>query len=103
MMKARRNLTVGLIVVLVVVGMFAVRRRASRRAAGMEGPGYRTATVIRGDVALSVSATGVLEPLTTVDVKANVSGEVMVLAVDVGEVVKKGHAHQVKEGVVGCG
>jgi len=51
---------------------------------------YETAKVERGDVVQTVSATGVLQPLTTVDVKSKAGGQVTLLAVDIGSVVKAG-------------
>lgn len=51
---------------------------------------YRTAPVERRDVVVSVSGVGVLEPLTTVEVKANVAGEIVELAVDRGDYVSAG-------------
>mgnify|MGYP005837246923 CR=1 FL=1 len=53
-------------------------------------PIIETARVERGSVVRSVSATGTLQPLTTIDVKSNAAGRVDVLAVDVGSVVKPG-------------
>lgn len=51
---------------------------------------YRTAKVTRGDVIRSFTATGVLQPLTTVDVKSKAGGEVVRLAVEEGDYVRKG-------------
>src|SRR5690606_26018873 len=48
------------------------------------------AAVERRDIVITVTATGTLEPLTTVDVKSNVAGEITELAVDRGDVVKQG-------------
>lgn len=50
----------------------------------------RTAKVDRGTVTSSVSANGVLQPLTTVEVKSNVGGQIIKLAVDEGDTVKAG-------------
>lgn len=50
----------------------------------------RTATVERGTVTSSVSANGVLQPLTTVEVKSNVGGQIVKLAVDEGDIVQPG-------------
>ncbi len=61
-----------------------------RRRAKQNEDGYRTAAVERRDVVVSVTAVGVLEPLTTVDVKANVAGEIVELAVDRGDYVSAG-------------
>jgi len=51
---------------------------------------YRTQPAMRGDATLSITATGVLQPLTTVDVKSKAGGEVVKLAVDEGTEVEPG-------------
>ena len=51
---------------------------------------YETAIVERGDIHDTVTATGVLQPLTEVDVKSNVGGEIVDLLVDLGDFVRKG-------------
>jgi HlyD family secretion protein len=57
---------------------------------GLDDITYRTAEVERGDVVQSFSATGVLQPLTIVDVKSKAGGEVVNLAVEEGTLLKKG-------------
>lgn len=57
---------------------------------GLEDVTYRTAEVERGDIVQSFSATGVLQPLTVVDVKSKAGGEVVRLAVEEGSVLRKG-------------
>src|SRR5439155_2843315 len=80
-----------IIVVAALAAAFAVVKvTLSSRTAKAKGPEIRTAKVERGDVVSSVSATGVLQALTTVDVKSNAGGEVKELKVDVGTHVKKG-------------
>lgn len=51
---------------------------------------YRTMTVERSDLQKTVSATGQVQPLTTVDIKSRAGGEVKKLAVEVGTLVKPG-------------
>lgn len=51
---------------------------------------YRTEKVTRGTLTLSITSSGVLQPLTMVDVKSKAGGEVVVMAVTEGSVVKKG-------------
>ncbi|MGQ9456074.1 MAG: efflux RND transporter periplasmic adaptor subunit [Armatimonadota bacterium] len=68
--------------------VFAVVVLARRN--GGERPIIRTDVVRRGTVTVSVSANGVLEPLTTVEVRSNVGGQVIELTVDEGEYVKAG-------------
>lgn len=51
---------------------------------------YRTAPIERGDATLSFTATGILQPLTSVDVKSKAGGEVVQMAVEEGTEVKHG-------------
>ena len=55
-----------------------------------EAPRYRTAQVERGPIVASVSATGTLNPVTSVQVGTQVSGQVKELFVDFNTPVKKG-------------
>jgi HlyD family secretion protein len=71
--------------VLIVI-VFAVRAKQSGKA-DVE---IQTANVTRGTVLSSVSGNGTLQPLTTVEVKSNVGGQVVELAVDEGDVVRAG-------------
>jgi HlyD family secretion protein len=50
----------------------------------------RTAIVERGDLVVSISASGVIQPVEKVEVKSKASGEIIVLAVQEGDVVKRG-------------
>ncbi len=51
---------------------------------------YKTAPVEKSDLRQVVSATGVVQPFTVVDIKSRAGGEVKTLAVDVGTRVKAG-------------
>jgi HlyD family secretion protein len=78
-----------------IVGAAAVALAAAgfwiyRRAEAHEAPAYRYATVERGDVKASVSATGTLSAVTTVQVGTQVSGQVAQLYVDFNDHVHKG-------------
>lgn len=53
-------------------------------------PQVTTAAVTRGDILLSVGATGTLEALTTVQVGTQVSGTVLSLGADYNSIVRKG-------------
>jgi HlyD family secretion protein len=53
-------------------------------------PAFGTARVERGDVAMTISATGKLQALTTVQVGTQVSGTVSDIYVDFNSVVRKG-------------
>jgi HlyD family secretion protein len=52
------------------------------------GPIYDTATAERRTIEVSVSSSGVVEPLAVVDVKSKASGEVLDVRVEVGDVVQ---------------
>ncbi len=62
----------------------------TKRKKNGEEPPPVTVQVERRDIVVSVAATGDLEPLTTVDVKANVAGEIVELVVDRGDPVSRG-------------
>ncbi|MBI3945611.1 MAG: efflux RND transporter periplasmic adaptor subunit [Armatimonadetes bacterium] len=80
-----------IVLILVVVGALAGGVVSLRlRAKAKEKPEIQTAKVERGDVVETVTATGSLQPLTTVDIKSKAGGRVDVLAVDVGSEVKPG-------------
>jgi HlyD family secretion protein len=83
----RKAIAVGLGVVLVIViGLWARSRSSHNPGMGEFG----TVTVERGDVVLTVTADGTLQPKTTVNVKSYAGGNVEVLAVEVGDIVQKG-------------
>lgn len=60
------------------------------RADAAEAPAYRFATVERGDVSATVSATGKLSAVRTVQVGTQVSGQVSQIFVDFNDKVTKG-------------
>ncbi len=53
-------------------------------------PAYQTVPVARGDIEASVAAIGTLQPLKSVEIGAQVSGQIMRLHVEVGDTVEKG-------------
>ncbi len=57
---------------------------------GAEKTQFQTTEAKKTDLKLTVSATGTVQPLTTVDIKSRAGGEVKLLAVDVGAIVKPG-------------
>ncbi|HEX4910767.1 MAG TPA: efflux RND transporter periplasmic adaptor subunit [Permianibacter sp.] len=57
---------------------------------GEAAPAYKTATVDRGPVIRQVSVVGTLNPVATVEVGAQVSGQIVELLADFNSVVKKG-------------
>jgi HlyD family secretion protein len=84
-MKNKRWIAIALVAVLAAAAFF-VHRSASAR----EMTPYRFTTIRRGDVDATVSATGVLGAVTTVQVGTQVSGQVKELFVDFNDTVKKG-------------
>ena len=60
------------------------------RADGKETPAYRTAPVTRATLTSTVSATGALSAVRTVQVGTQVSGQVAKIYVDFNDKVKKG-------------
>ena len=88
-MKRMRNkkavIAIGLVVVLAIIGLL-VRKVALAKNTTT----YKFATVQRGNMQSTVSATGTLNAVTTVSVGTQVSGQVSQLFVDFNDNVKKG-------------
>lgn len=84
--KTSRWIIVAAGALILAAGIFVVRARQS----GNGTPSFQTDTVKRGTVMASVSGNGVLEPLTTVEVRSNVGGQIVELAVDEGDTVRAG-------------
>ena len=74
---------------IVAAGAWLLTSRA-RTAAVSAAPAYVTETVVRGDLAVKVSATGNLQPTNTVDVGSELSGLVDQVFVDENDQVRKG-------------
>jgi RND family efflux transporter MFP subunit len=69
---------------LLAMGIVACQAKSS---AVIELP---TTTVARGDIAIRVQATGVVEPIDPVDIKSKAGGVVIQEPVEVGSIVKRG-------------
>ncbi|MEP7296121.1 MAG: efflux RND transporter periplasmic adaptor subunit [Burkholderiales bacterium] len=78
-------LTVGVALAL-VGGAYAWRARQLHAAA----PVYSTAVVARGDLTLTVTANGTIQPTRSINVGSELSGTVREVHVDVNDIVKKG-------------
>src|SRR5436853_4581861 len=79
------------LITIVVVAVLALAGILIRQVAFAKEPAtYRLATVTRGDMKATVSATGTLNAVTTVSVGTQVSGQVSALLVDFNDHVKKG-------------
>ena len=74
-------------VVVAAAGVVAVLASRGRTA---RAPSYRTVPVERGDIAVTVNSTGTLTAVTTVNVGAQVSGQIIGLYADFNSRVKKG-------------
>ena len=74
----------GILVALAAAG-YAWFSRADSAA-----PQYRTAAVTRGDLVVTVTATGNLQPTNKVDVGSELSGTIESVLVDVNDTVKRG-------------
>lgn len=86
-MKHILKIVLAIVVLGAIVGTCVVRRQRTVEA---NLPIIETTTVERGDVSVTVSGSGTVKPLTTVDVKSEAPGKVMKLMVNLGDVVKKG-------------
>ena len=72
------------------VGLLLLLLLLSRCFAGEDQPNYSTREVRRGDLTVTVSATGNLKPINQVDVGSEQSGKITQVYVDVNDRVTKG-------------
>lgn len=82
-----RRILLGLVVLIVAIASVGAILKA--RSGSEQKTTYKTAKVERGDVVSSVSATGVIQALTTIEIKSNVGGRIEQLPVQLGQMVKK--------------
>jgi len=83
-----RNPMVWIAAVVVLAGaVFAMRRFGSRHVAPSL---VSVEAVTRQDIAVTVEATGTVEPIDLVEIKSKASGEILKMPVQVGSVVKQG-------------
>ena len=81
--KALRNGGVGLLALLAVAA-------CNGADAVEEAPGLTTMPALRDDLRLVAEATGLMEPVRTVEVKSKASGEILRLHVDTGDELEPG-------------
>lgn len=86
-LSRRKKLIVAGVLVLLVGGGGTTAVLGSKRAAA---PKQDTVEVAQGPLKVVVSETGTIEPLTKVEIKSRVAGQVAKLLVDVGDRVEKG-------------
>jgi HlyD family secretion protein len=84
-MKTIRIVGAVLVLVLATAAFFLVRHKGGEKESE-----YRTAAITRGDLKSTVSATGKLSAVTTVQVGTQVSGQVSEIYADFNDHVKKG-------------
>src|SRR5438874_1825348 len=53
-------------------------------------PAYETVPVVRRDIVVSATASGVIQPILTLSVKSKASGEIIAMPVQTGDEVKQG-------------
>lgn len=81
----RSFFTLIVVCILICLGVIAFMKKSQNGA-----PVAQTVAVARGTVVSSVSGSGVLEPITTIEVKSNVGGQVVDMPVEEGDIVKAG-------------
>ncbi len=86
----KRKVWVGVIVLAIVLLAVIVGVIIHNRKGSSTGTSYTLAKVERGNVVISISATGTVDPITYVDVKSKASGEIIALPIQAGDRVKKG-------------
>lgn len=85
-MSKKKIILIGIVVVAVVGGILWLTGGSSSKPK----VSYLTATVSKGEISESVTATGTIEPVTEVQVGTQVSGIIDKLYADYNSVVKKG-------------
>lgn len=88
--KPRRRLARVMLLLVAAAGIGMAFLAWQRGRASSPGEGLITAPVTRGDVEVTVLATGILKPARLVAVGAQVSGRVTALRVELGQQVKAG-------------
>ncbi len=82
--KMKRVLIVGAVVIILAIAAYFFLRGNNNE------PQFRTEKVVKGDVVMAVTATGTVNPVTTVLVGTQVSGTIKEIYVDYNSPVKKG-------------
>ena len=75
------------VAVAVVVGRMVFATKDDAATAGASA--VKTATVERGNIAVTIDATGTIKPLNIVEVSSKASGKILELKVDAGDYVEK--------------
>jgi HlyD family secretion protein len=86
-MKKRPLIIVGTVIAAAVIAVLLI---SVNRNGTTQKQAVRTAAVERGDIAIMVTESGEVQPLTTVNIKSELAGEVQKLYVEEGDSVKAG-------------
>lgn len=73
----------------VAVGRIVFATKEGNGSNSADAPAIQTATVERGDIAVTIDATGTIKPLNIVEVSSKASGKILELKVDAGDYVEK--------------
>lgn len=82
----KKSVIIGILLSLMIAVSFGIYSHISSQ----EGFTFKTKGVVKGDIARTISATGTVNPVTIVNVGAQVSGKVWRLFADFNSIVKKG-------------
>jgi len=83
----KRFLVAAVVIVLAGAGVWAYRTRTASPPAA---EGIRTARVTRGNISVSVTATGSVQPYSQVEVRSRATGTVVDVHVQEGDRVRQG-------------
>jgi len=76
------------LLVITAGGVYTFTRADKKNKNGAAA--LKTAKVTRGNLLASITATGIVRPIQTVELKSKASGEIIKLPIDAGDYVKKG-------------
>ena len=90
-MQKRWIIVIAIVVVVLVSGgvlLWSQRAKATKEEAS-NMPDIKTATVERGNIEVTIDATGTIEPLNIVEVSSKASGKILELTVEEGDYVEQ--------------
>lgn len=82
-----KKFIIPIIIIAAIAGFFIFK---SKKATDIPENAPQIVEVMRGEVSATVSATGVLTPITTINLSSNVGGEIVEINVEEGDIVKAG-------------
>ena len=86
----KRIFTIVIVIAVIAIVYFVWQPFKSAESRNDGATRISTAVVERGNLTLTVSSTGVVEPILTVDLKSKASGEIIEIPIEEGDRVKKG-------------